>query len=78
MRDMMKSKNKSDFAIKTACFGIVGLLLGAYIAFFHVDAGAGVNVVCALAIAVVFTILALRYGDGFWRTFRNLVRALIP
>jgi hypothetical protein len=74
----MSSTNTTDIAVKIACLGIVGLLLGAYIAFVHVDAGAGVNLACALAIAVVFKLLALRYGDGFWRAFRNLVRALIP
>lgn len=57
-------------------FGPIGLLLGAYISFFRVDAGTGINIVCTVAIAAVFTFLAVRFGGGFIQLFRNLVRAI--
>lgn len=57
-------------------YGLIGLLLGGYITITRVSAGTGINVLCTVGIAALFTFLAMRYGDGFLRLFRNLVRAL--
>ena len=74
----MTSSDKADERVKIACYGIVGLLLGGYLSFFHVDAGPVIDLSCTLSIAALFTFLARRYGEAFLERFRDLVRFLLP
>jgi uncharacterized membrane protein YccC len=52
--------------IRLGCGLIAGLVVGLFVGFLSLNLVAGRLFVFAIALAVLFGVLAVRYGDRFW------------
>jgi hypothetical protein len=52
--------------IRLGCGLIVGLVVGLFVGFLSLNLVAGPLFVFAIALAALFGVLAVRYGDRFW------------
>ena len=52
--------------IRLGCGAIAGLVAGLFVGFVSLNLVAGPLVAFAIALAVIFGVLAVRYGDKFW------------
>jgi hypothetical protein len=53
--------------IRLGCGVIAGLVAGLFVGFVSLNLVAGPLFVFALALAALFGVLAVRYGDEFWK-----------
>ncbi len=69
----MKKPDTMEKGIRLGCGAALGVVLGASTAWYYTDLESVTPfVLTVVAFAVVFALLALVWGDRFWRVLSNL------
>ncbi|MEJ2039424.1 MAG: hypothetical protein P8X55_10865 [Desulfosarcinaceae bacterium] len=63
--------DKSEKRIRFGCGFIFGMILGFFTAITWMTSTWGIVVFVTLGAAIVFGLLARKYGDAFWHSLKN-------